>query len=139
VRAPVPLAADEYGHFYQQRGQVVEITDLAGKTTSVSLSVAADMLWPVPGGGFLTTSPSQAGVTAHGRDGAPRWSLGVGPGLTGVVAGDEHRLLALATPGGVLVVDAASGERRHASCGWGFGAWEVVPTDVPGASFVVCE
>ncbi|HVV83027.1 MAG TPA: hypothetical protein VHE35_08095, partial [Kofleriaceae bacterium] len=130
--------ADEVGHFYELRGNQVDEVDLGGAHRTVTLPLEPDSLTPLPAGGFLVGTSSSVGLAAYGIDGNPRWSLAFA-GLGGITANADRSLLALSSFGGVVVLDAASGATRHATCGWGFGAWDTAPADVAGSGFVVCR
>jgi hypothetical protein len=130
---------DQRGHFYVARGAEVAIVDLDGRSTSWTLPTAIEALWPLPAGGVLTVTAAAGGFTAHGLDGAPRWTVAGGPGVIAVAGTSDGGLLAIATPGGALVVDAATGERRAALCGWGFGAWDQPASDTFGGAVSVCR
>lgn len=131
--------ADEVGHFYGLLGQTVHATDLAGTARPIAIGVDTGNLSALPDGGALVSTAAAGGLTAYGLDGRVRWSVAIGPTLQRVAASADRRLLALATAGGIAIVDAASGENLAARCAWRFGAWSDAPTDIPFGTINLCR
>ncbi len=139
VRIPPSGPGDEVGHFYNTRGNTVVVTSITGASAEISLGAAVRQMVPMPAGGALVAAGAAGGFTAYGLDGTPRWSLALGSSVNATAASADRGLLGLSTQGGILVVDAASGEARHASCGWGFGAFSSPPPELTTSQLVLCR
>lgn len=133
------IGGDELGHFYVNAGTSVAVLDVAGAETSWPLPVVPEAVWPLPAGGVLVRTAAAGGATAYGLDGAPRWSVATGATVTALASSADRSVLALATPTGVVVVDAATGEPRAARCGLAFGAWTQATTGGFPAMSAVCR
>ena len=75
-------------------------------------------------------------IVMLGKDGAERWRATVWNPIDSTLTTDATTLV-VATPGGMLAFDAATGARVATACGWSFGLHESRP-QAPGHAQSVC-
>lgn len=127
---PQLVAADQLGTFYGASGDQLVAVALDGTARRAVMPGAAFQLLALPDGGVVWGSPA---LSAFDAEGALRWHLSGPAGARQLSASADRTRLAVMASEGTWLVDPATGARLHATCAWGFGAWDVPPGDgLPG-------
>jgi hypothetical protein len=129
---------DRSGQTYVLSGTEVQVWRKGTKARSFNVE-AASAVSVAPDGSRVAVTTQTGAIAVYDDKGAKLWSVGAGSFAYGTSWSDDGALLAIATQGGGLVIDAATGVPRVESCGWKFALDTTVPQILPQNVPTVCR
>ncbi len=129
---------DRGGQTYVLNGAQVEVWKKGTKVRAFAVETASAVS-AAPDGSKVAVTTQTGAIAIYDAVGKKLWSVGAGSFAYGVAWSDDASMLAIATQGGGLVIDAATGNPRVQSCGWKFTLDTTVPQMLPQNVPTVCR
>jgi hypothetical protein len=120
------LGVDETGAVWVTRDRTIAAVRDGAEVVRVELALATPIEdgAPSPGGAFAVVRGAHE-VIAVDAAGGVRWRREILQAQHLAISGDGATV-AVATPAGLIALDAATGARRAWACGWHFGLYDVL-------------
>jgi len=129
---------DRSGQTYVLNGTEVQVWKKGSKVRTFQVETASAVS-AAPDGSKIAVTTQTGAIAIYDQAGKKLWSVGAGSFAYGISWSDDSSLLAIATQGGGLVIDAATGNARVQSCGWRFTLDTAVPQILPQNVPTVCR
>ena len=120
------FAFDDSGHSFTFTGTGIEIRDRSGATTTTVNATGISNVGTVSPDGKAIAFLGNHEVIGLDVKSGERWRVPLWQPTSVTYTSDGARVL-VGTPTGFVILDAATGKRLDARCGWSFGLWDVQP------------